>query len=73
MTTFDFAVPRICSAPTGTGLDGKFFVVRGIPDKTSEYLHKDGVWRWSTLNEKGRYTGYFRSKAVAETALRKFQ
>jgi hypothetical protein len=33
------------------------------------YLHKDGIWRGTTLNEKNEYTGYFPSKQAAEELL----
>jgi len=33
------------------------------------YLHKDGKWRQSTVNEDKEYTGYFDSKEDAEKAL----
>jgi hypothetical protein len=36
---------------------------------TTYYLHKDGKWRQSTVNEDKEYTGYFDSKEDAEKVL----
>ncbi len=51
----------------------RFFIFR-ISQKKAEvlvghYLHVDGVWRGSTLNEIGEYSGYFPSLDAAEKLL----
>jgi len=40
--------------------------------QTKEYLHPDGVWRDSTMNSKGEYTGYYSSKEEANNILKNF-
>ncbi len=47
---------------------GKWYISKPISSNKSKYLHKDGIWRDSTVNEKDEYTGYFDSKEEAEEA-----
>jgi hypothetical protein len=37
------------------------------------YLHSDGVWRWSTVADDGRMSGFFDTREAAEAALKKSQ
>jgi hypothetical protein len=41
------------------------------PEEVTYYLHSDGKWRQSTVNEDREYTGYFDSKEDAEKVLYK--
>ena len=34
-----------------------------------EYLHSDGIWRSTTLNEAGEYTGWHATREIAEQLL----
>jgi hypothetical protein len=38
----------------------------------TSYLHEDMIWRKTTLNEKDRYTGFYKTKKEAEEILKMF-
>lgn len=51
-----------------------FFILRekDLSLISEEYLHSDGVWRASTENEHGSYTGYFATEEQAQVVLDRF-
>ncbi len=53
-----------CKTPTIYGADWTLW-----EEGTTYYLHKDGKWRQSTVNEDKEYTGYFDSREDAEKVL----
>ncbi len=50
-------------------VNGKFYVLCRPIGQSTQYLHSDGKWRPSTINEDDGYTGYFDSREAAEKAL----
>ena len=69
--TVSQTIPKIKLAPESLGVQGEYYVTWGV-DNYARYLHPDGSWCDTTLNDGGRPTGYFPSKEAAETATAKY-
>jgi hypothetical protein len=60
----------------GTSSDsGKYYVSASawfddIGNERNIYLHADGLWRCSTINEAGVYSAFFDTRKIAATALK---
>jgi len=66
---------------TPDGAAGPWYVIDQTPrprqhsrqvELGNEFLHSDGVWRWSTEHE-GKWLGYYESQAAAQHALDEVQ
>jgi len=57
--------PEVRQDPTS----GLYYVIGKTAGAEYLYLHRDGVWRPTTLSASDQYTGYFPTAAAAEQAL----